>query len=254
MPRARSSWPKRSSTRIPAASAAPVRLRLTPRKWTRCSTGGARWAVERGYGTREDLERIEEHGAMAAREAGGVSDAAKKRQRDEIGTLGSGNHYLEVQHVAEIFDRAAAEAFGLATGDIVDQHPLRLARPRPPDRHRVPEGDGNHGDGYGHRLAGSRARLCADPTRPWARRYLGAMRAAINCALANRQILTHLARKVVRAVLPRREARAALRCFAQHVQGRGSRRRRQAAATLRPPQRCDARFRSGSSGLARGIA
>ena len=79
---------------------------------------------------------------MAGAEPDEVSDQAKERQRDEMGTLGSGNHYLEVQHVAEVYDAAAAEAFGLAEGDVVVIDPLRLARPRPPDRHRVPAAHG----------------------------------------------------------------------------------------------------------------
>src|ERR1019366_4737457 len=79
--------------------------------------GGARWALDQGYGRPEDLERIEERGTMAGAEPGQVSDAAKRRQRDEMGTLGSGNHYLELQHVVEVYDQATAEAFGLRPGD-----------------------------------------------------------------------------------------------------------------------------------------
>ena len=82
-------------------------------------TGGARWAVDRGYGTAADLERIEEHGCMAGAKPDEVSDHAKNRQRDEMGTLGSGNHYLEVQQVAKVFDPAVAAAFQLREGDIV---------------------------------------------------------------------------------------------------------------------------------------
>ena len=81
--------------------------------------GGARWAVERGYGRAEDLDRTEERGTMSGADPGQVSDAARRRQRDEMGTLGSGNHYLELQHVVEIHDRATAEAFGLRAGDVV---------------------------------------------------------------------------------------------------------------------------------------
>ena len=76
--------------------------------------GGARWAVEQGYGTASDLERTEERGCIAGANPGVVSERAKKRQRREMGTLGSGNHYLEVQRVAEIFDAAIADAYGLA--------------------------------------------------------------------------------------------------------------------------------------------
>ena len=71
-----------------------------------------------------------------------VSDRAKERQRREMGTLGSGNHYLEVQAVAEIFDTTVADVFGLAAGRRCRHHPLRFARPRPSDRNRVPERDG----------------------------------------------------------------------------------------------------------------
>ena len=70
-------------------------------------TGGARWAVDRGYGTAVDLDRIEEHGCMPEAKPEEVSAHAKNRQRDEMGTLGSGNHYLEVQRVAKIFIRTS---------------------------------------------------------------------------------------------------------------------------------------------------
>jgi tRNA-splicing ligase RtcB (3'-phosphate/5'-hydroxy nucleic acid ligase) len=75
--------------------------------------GGAAWAVAEGYGREADLERIEERGCMAGAAPTRSPSARAKRQRDEMGTLGSGNHYLEVQHVAEIFDADAARAFGL---------------------------------------------------------------------------------------------------------------------------------------------
>jgi RNA-splicing ligase RtcB len=82
-------------------------------------TGGARWAVERGYGYQEDLLRIEENGCMAGARPDFVSEKAKQRQRREIGTLGSGNHYLEVQVVTDSYAEDIADAFGLAKGDIV---------------------------------------------------------------------------------------------------------------------------------------
>ena len=82
-------------------------------------SGGARWAVERGWGDGRDLERIEEAGQMAGAKPEHVSDRAKERQRREMGTLGSGNHYLEVQAVAELFDAAVAQVFGLAQDDVV---------------------------------------------------------------------------------------------------------------------------------------
>jgi len=163
--------------------------------------GGARWAVGRGYGEAADLERTEEHGMMQGADPAAVSDHAKRRQRDEMGTLGSGNHYLEVQHVAEIFDGAIARAFGLAAGDIL-----------------VTIHCGSRGLGHQigteflrdmaiaarqHGIAlPDRELACAPIKSAIGQSYLGAMRAAINCALANRQIITHLTRQAVASVLP----------------------------------------------------
>jgi len=88
-------------------------LRLNASEMDAMLRGGARWAVEQGYGSEADLDRIEEHGCMAGAEPDQVSDQAKRRQRDEIGTLGSGNHYLELQEIVEIYDIKAAERFRL---------------------------------------------------------------------------------------------------------------------------------------------
>lgn len=82
-------------------------------------TGGARWGVERGWGVLEDLERIEERGQMQHARPACVSERAKTRQRDEMGTLGSGNHYLEVQEVTAVHDARIAHSFELHQGDIV---------------------------------------------------------------------------------------------------------------------------------------
>jgi tRNA-splicing ligase RtcB len=169
--------------------------------------GGARWAVERGWGEPADLERVEEGGQMKHAKPGAVSAQAKRRQRDEMGTLGSGNHYLEVQEVAEIFHAQTAAAFGLREGDLVVMihcgsrglgHQIgteflkRMAISAP---------------GYGIALP-DRELACAPIRSEVGQDYLGAMRAAINCALANRQILTHLVRGVFAGLLP--QARLAL--------------------------------------------
>jgi tRNA-splicing ligase RtcB len=186
---------------IPAGVGSTGALRLSASEMDAMLARGARWAVERGYGTPADLERTEERGTMTGAMPAAVSDAAKRRQRDEMGTLGSGNHYLEVQHVAEIFDAAAADAYGIAVGDIV----ISI--------HCGSRGLGHQiGTEYLREMAvTARAAGIALPDRELAcapirsavgERYLGAMRAAINCALANRQILTHLTRRAVHAVLP----------------------------------------------------
>ena len=180
---------------IPAGVGSTGQVRLNDEQLEEMLAGGARWAVRRGWGTAEDLERIEEHGQVAHAKPAFVSPLARKRQRLEMGTLGSGNHYLEVQAVGEVFNEAAAHAFGLRRGEVtVSLHCgsrglghqvgsdflLRMAEEAP---------------AHGLHLA-DRELACAPVHSSLGQEYLGAMRAAINCALANRQILTHLVRQV----------------------------------------------------------
>ncbi len=168
--------------------------------------GGARWAVEHSYGLPDDLRFIEAGGCIQGADPTQVSDHAKNRQRDQMGTLGSGNHYLEVQQVVEVYDRPAAEAFGLRVGDI-----------------KISIHCGSRG--LGHQIGtdflkkmGSAAKTfglelperelaCAPIESDLGRSYLGAMRSGINCALANRQILMHLVREALADVLPRASVR-----------------------------------------------
>ena len=102
------------SRKIPAGVGSTGKLRLGPNKMDDMLAGGARWAVENGYGTADDLTHTEEQGCMAAAKPQCVSEHAKKRQRNQVGTLGSGNHYLEIQKVVEIFD---AEIAKVRSGD-----------------------------------------------------------------------------------------------------------------------------------------
>ena len=157
--------------------------------------GGAAWAVERGWGEARDLERIEEHGKMSGARPANVSERARERQRREMGTLGSGNHYLEIQAMVDIYDVKVAEVFGLSLDDFV-----------------VTIHCGSRG--LGHQIGTEflkemlltakasgielvdRELACAPIHSEVGERYLGAMRAAINCALANREILGHYARRV----------------------------------------------------------
>jgi tRNA-splicing ligase RtcB len=186
---------------VPAGLGSTGRIHLGDAEIDAMLEGGARWAVERGYGTREDLERIEENGCMAGAKPAEVSQHAKDRQRNEMGTLGSGNHYLEVQSVAEIYASDVAAAFGLHVGDVLVSI------------HCGSRGLGHQiGTDFLKRMAiaaGSfgielpdRELACAPITSPVGQTYLGAMRAAINCALANRQIITHLTRQAFAEVLP----------------------------------------------------
>ncbi|MSP66723.1 MAG: RtcB family protein [Alphaproteobacteria bacterium] len=186
---------------IPAGVGSTGRLRLDAPTTDAMLAGGARWAVGEGYGDADDLTRIEDGGCVADARPDQVSDRAKRRQRDEMGTLGSGNHYLEVQAITEVFDSATATAFGLRQGEVVVTihcgsrglgHQIGAEFLR--DMAVAAPGHGIH--------LPDRELACAPIDSDLGRRYLGAMRAAINCALANRQILTHLTRKVFRHHLP----------------------------------------------------
>jgi tRNA-splicing ligase RtcB len=162
---------------------------------------GAHWAIARGWGEIRDLERIEEQGRMAGARPDWVSDRAKERQRREMGTLGSGNHYLEVQAVAEIYDLNVARIFALAQDDIV----VTI--------HCGSRGLGHQiGTEFLKEMVVTAKEAGIDfPDRELAfapiksevgQRYLGAMRAALNCALANREILGHYVRRVFTHFFP----------------------------------------------------
>ena len=164
--------------------------------------GGAGWAVKQGWGEDRDLERIEENGKMTGARPDYVSERAKERQRREMGTLGSGNHYLEVQAVTEIFDAKVGEVFGLSIDDVVATI------------HCGSRGLGHQiGTEFLKEMAVAakvsgielvdRELACAPINSEVGQRYLGAMRAAINCALANREILCHYTRRVFAHFFPK---------------------------------------------------
>jgi len=186
---------------VPAGVGSTGKVHLSPKEMDRMLAGGASWAVGEGYGRPEDLARTEEHGRMEGAEPDAVSARAKQRQQDEMGTLGSGNHYLEVQEVAQVFDEAIAKAYGISKGDVV-----------------VTIHCGSRG--LGHQIGTEflremvtraaahgitlpdRELACAPLKSELGRRYLGAMRAGIHCALANRQIITHLVREAFSKIFP----------------------------------------------------
>jgi tRNA-splicing ligase RtcB len=163
---------------------------------------GARWAVRSGFGSEADLPRIEERGTLAGADPEAVSRRAKERGSPQLGTLGSGNHFLELQRIEEIEDRAAAAAFGLEEG--------RLA---------VMIHSGSRGLGhqvctdyletmqeqmarYGIRVI-DRQLACVPVGSPEGKAYLSAMAAAANFAFANRQMMTHWARDAFGRILGR---------------------------------------------------
>lgn len=186
---------------IPAGVGEEGDLKLNIKQLDEVLQEGAKWAVRHGYGNAAELEYIEEQGQIAGAIPENVSELAKKRQRGELGTLGSGNHYLEVQVVKEIYDVAAASAFGLRKDQLIVSI------------HCGSRGLGHQiGTDYLVMLAKAAKRFginlpnrelaCAPINSPEGQQYIGAMNAAINCALANRQILAQLTRETFTSVYP----------------------------------------------------
>ncbi len=188
--------------RIPAGVGSRGKIRASTSDIDDMLLGGAEWAVEQGYGTRADLAYVEENGKMAGAEPRYVSNHAKERQESEVGTLGSGNHYLEVQRVTAVYREDVAKAFGVALNDIIlmihcgsrglghqiaTDYLARMIKAAKEEGIELPEKE----------LA------CAPIKSDVGRQYYGAMCAGINCALANRQVLMHLAREAFAQIYSR---------------------------------------------------
>jgi tRNA-splicing ligase RtcB len=161
---------------------------------------GARWAVEKGFGYAEDLAHIEEHGAIPDADPDIISDHALERGRPQLGTLGSGNHFVEIDYVEEVYDNAIAEALGLGKDTIT-----------------ISIHSGSRGLGYQicddfikvmlkasqkYGIALPDKQLCCAPIRSAeGRSYLAAMACAANYAFANRQMMSHWVRESFEKVL-----------------------------------------------------
>jgi len=187
---------------IPAGVGSEGEIKLSPSKLDEVLEEGAVWAIKKGYGEWEDLEYIEEKGCVKGADPDKVSKEAKKRQHRQVGTLGSGNHYLEIQYVAEIYDAKVAEAFGLFKNQVVvtfhcgsralghqiatDYLPVLAKAAR---KYGIPIKE--------------KELVCAPIKSPEGESYFKAMLCGINCALANRQVITHLVREVFRDFFPR---------------------------------------------------
>lgn len=185
---------------IPTGTGKSGKIRLSYPELDRVLTEGIEWAVNSGYGFASDIERVEEFGRMKTADATAVSDRAKQRGRDQLGTLGSGNHFLEVQIVEEVFDETAARAFGLWKNQVV-----------------VLIHTGSRG--LGHQVCTDalesmdaamkkynitvrdRQLACVPIDSHEGQSYLHAMGSAANFAFANRQCITHWTREVFRDVM-----------------------------------------------------
>ena len=185
---------------IPAGLGSKGEVRLSIDQIDEVLVKGAKYAVDLGYGFREDLEFVEECGAIKGANPKDVSNLAKERQFRQVGTLGSGNHYLEVQYVSEIFDEEAAKVYGLSKDMVI-----------------VSIHCGSRG--LGHQIGSDylkildaasrkynipireRELVCAPFKSEEGQAYFGAVNCGINCAFANRQTLAHLTRKAFKSAL-----------------------------------------------------
>jgi tRNA-splicing ligase RtcB len=168
---------------------------------------GAAWAVARGLGRPADLDHIEEGGRLPGADPALVSVRARERGRSQLGSLGSGNHFAEVQYVAEVYDERTAAAFGLRRDQVtvmIHSGSRGLGHQVCDDHLRVMLDASRR---YGIELPDRQ--LCCAPVRsPEGKRYLAAMAAAANFAFANRQVMTHWARESLARALGMPAARA----------------------------------------------
>jgi len=175
---------------VPSGVGSRGALKLPRSEEKKVLVEGARWAVSNGYGSQGDLDSMEDGGCLAGADPEAVSERALERGKDQVGTLGSGNHFLEVEVVEEIFDRDAAAALGIEEGrvavmvhsgsrglghQVCDDYLAKLVK---------------HVDRLGIALP-DRQLACAYIQSPEGRQYLSAMACAANYAWANRQMLMH---------------------------------------------------------------
>ncbi len=180
--------------RIPAGLGSKGEIRASGQEERKLLTKGAKWAVERGYGKPEDLEYTEERGAIEGADLGAVSSRAYERGERQPGTLGSGNHFVEVQVIDQIYDENAVEVFNLHLGQVTvmihtgsrgfgyqicDDYAKGMVRTLDKFGIRVPD----------------RQLACAPVNSKEGQAYLGAMRCAANYAWCNRQVLMALVRR-----------------------------------------------------------
>jgi tRNA-splicing ligase RtcB len=184
---------------VPAGVGSKGDIRVSVREEKEILVKGAKWAVEKGYGTQEDLECTEEYGAIQGADPLVVSDRAYERGKAQSGTLGSGNHFLEIQVIDQLYDRDLCDEFGLTLGQITimihsgsrglgyqvcDDYTKSMIRCLSKYNINVPD----------------RQLACAPVNSEEGKRYLGAMKCAANYAWANRQCLMYLTRKVFEKV------------------------------------------------------
>jgi len=184
---------------VPSGVGSKSDIKVSDAEEERIMVKGARWAVDRGMGTKDDIERTEENGCMEGADPSNVSDRAFERGRNQSGTLGSGNHFLEIQIVDEVYDREAAATFGLDRGSVTvmihcgsrgfghqvcDDYSKSMVRTLSKYNISVPD----------------RQLACVPVDSPEGKAYISAMKCAANYAWNNRQCLMHKVREVFERV------------------------------------------------------
>lgn len=182
-------------TAVPTGVGAKSPVRLSQQDLTGMLENGAKHAVSMGYGTQRDILRCEENGAMDGAEPEHVSKKARQRGIPQCGTLGSGNHFLEIQTVEEVVDETTAKTFGVTEGQIcvmIHCGSRGLGHQVCTDHLQILESATQK---YGIDLP-DRQLACAPLSSPEGEAYFGAMAASANYAWANRQIITHIVREL----------------------------------------------------------
>lgn len=175
---------------VPSGVGSTGKLKVTNQELDKVLEKGALWAVENGFGDAEDLQKIEEQGQMDGANPDFVSDKAKKRGRPQLGTLGSGNHFVEIQYVDVVYDEKLAAQLGLFKNQItitIHTGSRGLGHQVCDDYIRVMI---KASEKYGIHLP-DRQLCCAPIQSPEGKQYFAAMAAAVNFAFANRQIISH---------------------------------------------------------------
>jgi len=178
-------------------------IKLSLEQINKILEGGVPYLVQQGYGEKEDIENCEHKGKMEEADASCVSNQAKNRGRDQVGTLGSGNHFCEIDKVEEIFDKKAAQVFGLFKEQVIvliHTGSRGLGHQNCTDYLKVAIGAYPK---YGIKLP-DRELACVPFNSPEGQRFFRAMSAACNYAWANRHMIMHFVRKAWKAVLGER--------------------------------------------------
>jgi len=191
---------------VPCGIGSRGKMILSPKEAEELLKEGAKWIVKKGYGTEDDLKHIEDGGSLEGAEPDFVSETAKRREKGQVGTLGSGNHYLEVQYIDEIYDEKVAKKFGLflnqilisihcgsrALGHQIGTDYLRVLA-QASRKYQIPIRE--------------RELVCAPINSPEGKRYAAANLCALNYSYANRQLIAHLAKECLARIFPKTEVR-----------------------------------------------